>query len=190
MFYCEKCRAANGWPDSYGISKGPCEMCGRVVYCYDVPSSQLPKPSPTPESPQMPSKATELVQAIQTLAKPRSPQQALMDAINSGAVAHWASGGRVLCRKWGTGDRFVPSCSRPDFSSVHFEWQMAPAIEYPATPEALLQVMQSVLMDCNHDARHFDSGVTDRDEARMGLGLLAAKLDLQQWEQMANQCFE
>src|SRR4051794_21191986 len=46
MFYCDFCRAAQGWPRSagwphMGISEGPCEMCGQHHVCHDVPSDRL-----------------------------------------------------------------------------------------------------------------------------------------------------
>ena len=42
MFYCENCRKKNKWPVSFSVSHGPCEMCGKVGDCFDVPCSQLP----------------------------------------------------------------------------------------------------------------------------------------------------
>ncbi|MFA6096529.1 MAG: hypothetical protein WC788_02775 [Candidatus Paceibacterota bacterium] len=42
MFYCEKCREENKWPKSLFKSYGPCEMCGKVRECNDVPSRCLP----------------------------------------------------------------------------------------------------------------------------------------------------
>lgn len=42
MFYCETCRELHGWPKGWGRSLGPCEMCGKVADCYDVPSRALP----------------------------------------------------------------------------------------------------------------------------------------------------
>ena len=44
MFFCETCRIARHWPDSMSKSKGPCEICGKNRYCYDVPSKYLPAP--------------------------------------------------------------------------------------------------------------------------------------------------
>jgi hypothetical protein len=46
MFYCDACATKNGWPDDFwrGQSRGPCEVCGKVAACYDVPSSALPNP--------------------------------------------------------------------------------------------------------------------------------------------------
>ena len=47
MFYCEPCRVKHGYPEGIGFSRGPCELCGRVATCYDVPSSYLARfPSP------------------------------------------------------------------------------------------------------------------------------------------------
>lgn len=44
MFYCDECASKNKWPGYYGMpqSRGPCEVCGKVRPCYDVPSSALP----------------------------------------------------------------------------------------------------------------------------------------------------
>lgn len=44
MFYCKVCQKKKGWPQSIFKSYGKCEICGDLVYCFDVPSSQLPKP--------------------------------------------------------------------------------------------------------------------------------------------------
>lgn len=47
MFYCEPCRVKNGYPEGIGFSRGPCELCGKLANCYDVPSSYLARfPSP------------------------------------------------------------------------------------------------------------------------------------------------
>lgn len=43
MFYCEPCRIKNNWPESFGRSRGPCEMCGKNAICWDRPSSSLPE---------------------------------------------------------------------------------------------------------------------------------------------------
>lgn len=42
MFYCEKCRKANEWPETFFKSRGPCEICEEVAVCNDCPSSRLP----------------------------------------------------------------------------------------------------------------------------------------------------
>ena len=42
MFYCERCRKRNDWPESFSGSRGPCECCGKTADCYDVHSSLLP----------------------------------------------------------------------------------------------------------------------------------------------------
>lgn len=42
MFFCEPCRVANQWPGIVQFSRGPCEVCGVVSACYDVPSKHLP----------------------------------------------------------------------------------------------------------------------------------------------------
>lgn len=44
MFFCDPCRVANGWPGIVALSRGPCEVCGTVADCYDVPSKHLPEP--------------------------------------------------------------------------------------------------------------------------------------------------
>ena len=44
MFFCEKCRVKKQWPESFGKSVGPCEVCGKVELCNDVPSGALPLP--------------------------------------------------------------------------------------------------------------------------------------------------
>lgn len=41
MFYCENCRKKKKWPKGFAVSRGPCEICGKVADCYDVSSSQL-----------------------------------------------------------------------------------------------------------------------------------------------------
>lgn len=47
MFFCDPCKVKYDWPTAWhGLyaSHGPCEVCGVVGPCYDVPSSQLPMP--------------------------------------------------------------------------------------------------------------------------------------------------
>jgi hypothetical protein len=44
MFYCEKCRKRNSWPESLARSEGPCEVCGRTTVCHNTPSKYLPLP--------------------------------------------------------------------------------------------------------------------------------------------------
>lgn len=45
MFYCTPCGAERGWPTETGhTSQGPCEICGKVAVCHDVPSVRLPIP--------------------------------------------------------------------------------------------------------------------------------------------------
>lgn len=44
MFYCELCRVKMEWPQSFGGSHGPCEVCGVTSNCYDIPSKYLPLP--------------------------------------------------------------------------------------------------------------------------------------------------
>ncbi len=43
MFYCDKCKEKNEWPDSWSKSYGSCEICKTVSSCNDVPSSYLGK---------------------------------------------------------------------------------------------------------------------------------------------------
>lgn len=45
MFYCDKCAEKNRWPNYYGLpmSRGECEVCGKVAGCYDVPAYTLPR---------------------------------------------------------------------------------------------------------------------------------------------------
>lgn len=42
MFFCENCQQRNNWPTSFSRSHGRCEVCGKSVSCYDVPSGALP----------------------------------------------------------------------------------------------------------------------------------------------------
>jgi hypothetical protein len=42
MFFCEACNKRNEWPGIIPMSTGPCEICGTVAACYDIPSSALP----------------------------------------------------------------------------------------------------------------------------------------------------
>jgi len=44
MFYCEKCKVKNEWPEGFMKSFGRCECCGKSADCYDVASSRLPLP--------------------------------------------------------------------------------------------------------------------------------------------------
>ena len=46
MFYCNKCAKAKGWPiDIPPKLYGPCEVCGKVTSCNDVPSKNLSIPN-------------------------------------------------------------------------------------------------------------------------------------------------
>ncbi len=51
MFYCDECGTKEGWPTDFYLpmSKGPCECCGKVRGCFDVPSSALPKKTQGPD---------------------------------------------------------------------------------------------------------------------------------------------
>jgi hypothetical protein len=42
MFFCDPCREARNWPQSFGGSYGACEVCSVVTRCNDVPSKYLP----------------------------------------------------------------------------------------------------------------------------------------------------
>jgi len=42
MFYCEPCRVERGWPESFGKSRGRCELCEEHAVCNDRASSTLP----------------------------------------------------------------------------------------------------------------------------------------------------
>lgn len=45
MFYCDPCATDKKWPrKALPDSRGTCEVCGKTADCYDIPSSQLPKP--------------------------------------------------------------------------------------------------------------------------------------------------
>jgi hypothetical protein len=44
MFYCDPCAKPRDWPLTGGMSYGPCEVCGTVAQCNDVPSGALPLP--------------------------------------------------------------------------------------------------------------------------------------------------
>lgn len=47
MFFCEPCKERHRWPMAWhGLfaSHGPCEVCGTVADCYEVPSMHLPEP--------------------------------------------------------------------------------------------------------------------------------------------------
>ena len=46
MFFCDKCAEKNGWPTSFMRSRGPCEVCGYVAVCSDIPSRALPESKP------------------------------------------------------------------------------------------------------------------------------------------------
>lgn len=48
MFYCDDCREKQNWPEGFAKSEGPCECCGEVAPCNDVPSKLL-GPPPDPE---------------------------------------------------------------------------------------------------------------------------------------------
>lgn len=49
MFYCEKCRVANSWPETLSTSVGKCEICEETAVCFDMASKNLP-PTKPPES--------------------------------------------------------------------------------------------------------------------------------------------
>ena len=41
MFFCDSCAEKNQWPKGMARSSGPCEACGHITLCYDVPSNLL-----------------------------------------------------------------------------------------------------------------------------------------------------
>jgi hypothetical protein len=51
MFYCDKCASENEWPIGFYGSTGPCEICGKVSDCNDVPSKFLPIPKKKKQPP-------------------------------------------------------------------------------------------------------------------------------------------
>lgn len=48
MYYCQQCGLTNKWPIGMTQSVGPCEVCGKVKSCFDVPSRLLPEREATP----------------------------------------------------------------------------------------------------------------------------------------------
>lgn len=53
MFYCDPCALPRKWPtDTFVRSHGPCEICGNVSNCNDVPSKYLPIPPRQPAVPE------------------------------------------------------------------------------------------------------------------------------------------
>lgn len=46
MFFCDACAKKQNWPTSLFGSYGPCEVCGNMDECNDVPSKYLPMPKP------------------------------------------------------------------------------------------------------------------------------------------------
>lgn len=48
MFYCDPCAKKNDWPETLFRSRGPCEVCGKVASCNDLPSKSLPVALRTP----------------------------------------------------------------------------------------------------------------------------------------------
>lgn len=42
MFYCSECAKKNDWPETFGQSYGPCELCKQTALCNDMSSSELP----------------------------------------------------------------------------------------------------------------------------------------------------
>ena len=41
MFYCDECRTARDYPESFSKSKGKCEICGRTALCHDKPVKEI-----------------------------------------------------------------------------------------------------------------------------------------------------
>jgi hypothetical protein len=56
MFYCDSCRKEREWPDGYALSRGKCEVCGKVAVCYDIHHSLLKVPVPKDEEGNPPKK--------------------------------------------------------------------------------------------------------------------------------------
>ena len=44
MFFCDRCAKRRDWPTSFMKSEGPCEVCGKIRICNDIPSRHLPLP--------------------------------------------------------------------------------------------------------------------------------------------------
>ena len=67
MFYCEKCRIENEWPQSLMQSRGPCEMCHESALCWDKSSKYLPGSKKfydaNPNAPRDPMKLNEWILA-------------------------------------------------------------------------------------------------------------------------------
>jgi hypothetical protein len=55
MFYCHVCKEKMEWPDSILVSYGPCEICGAIGECNDIPSKYLPIPRSSTDE-QLPTK--------------------------------------------------------------------------------------------------------------------------------------
>lgn len=53
MFYCEDCKDKRDYPESFMRSFGPCEICKKRDWCYDVPSGYLPDFLATPSVPRL-----------------------------------------------------------------------------------------------------------------------------------------
>jgi hypothetical protein len=61
MFFCDKCKDKMNWPGSLVFtSYGPCEICGTVGECNDVPSSYLPPRPPENRQAEPTSKTGEI----------------------------------------------------------------------------------------------------------------------------------
>lgn len=41
MFYCMACAEKNDYPETLFKSRGPCELCGSVAPCNDLPTRRL-----------------------------------------------------------------------------------------------------------------------------------------------------
>jgi len=41
MFFCEKCRVKNRYPEAINFSFGNCELCKTTTKCHDYPSSSI-----------------------------------------------------------------------------------------------------------------------------------------------------
>lgn len=52
MFYCERCAAKRGWPETLFQSRGSCEICGETAICNSRRSKDLPIPIPNEDEPE------------------------------------------------------------------------------------------------------------------------------------------
>jgi len=107
MFYCEKCRVENKYPEAIIKSYGRCEICEKTADCHDVPSRHLPSP-PTPapvkaEGPKLDFLTGGRLEYTFALIKPDAIQ-----ARKAGAIIHQIEDnfliGDMLCSRWDPAD--------------------------------------------------------------------------------------